>query len=190
MKKTLRNISIIASLAIAGSVNAQTLCYTPVVDGSGMPAVSGSGTPVITGETWDCYEPQIQVIEVYYIYDFTPIESVDADSKEKIATAAETTLFEYDKAAIKKSEQGALDDLAMAMKRHEGYTLVIEGHADSTGSKPYNYELGKERAENVFHYLADKGVNPKRLKVRSYGENRPQSINPAFNRRVEFHITK
>lgn len=190
MKKTLRNLSIIASFAISGSLSAQSLCYTPVVDGSGMPTVSGSGAPVITGETWNCYESKVQVVEVYYIYDFTPMETVDANSKEKITKAAETTLFEYDKAEIRKSEQGSLDDLAMAMKKNQGYNLVIEGHADSTGSKPYNYELGKERAVNVFHYLADKGVNPKRLKVRSYGENRPQSINAAYNRRVEFFVTK
>lgn len=190
MKKILQTITLITSLTITGSLLAQPLCYTPVVSSDGMPLISSNGTPVITGETWDCYEPEIHIIEVYYIYDFTPLETVDADSKEKIAKAAETTLFEYDKAAIRKSEQRSLDDLAMAMKRHEGYTLVIEGHADSVGTKAYNYDLAKQRAESVFHYLANKGVNPKRLKVKSYGENKPQSINPAYNRRVEFYVTK
>lgn len=190
MKKTLHNLSIIASLAIAGSINAQSLCYQPVVDASGIPSVSGNGTPVITGEMWDCYEPKIQVIEVFYIYDFTPLETVDTDSKEKIAKAAETTLFEYDKSEIRASETKSLNDLAAAMKRNEGYTLVIEGHADSVGTKAYNYDLAKRRAESVFYYLAKKGVDTQRLKVKSYGENRPQSMNPVYNRRVEFYVTK
>ena len=150
MKKTLRNLSIIASLAIAGSVNAQSLCYQSVVDASGIPSVSGNGAPVITGEMWDCYEPKIQIIEVFYIYDFTPTETVDTDSKEKITRAAETTLFEYDKSEIRASETKFLDDLADAMKRNEGYTLVIEGHADSTGTKAYNYDLAKRKSRKCF----------------------------------------
>ncbi|GEM_PF-691067 len=70
--------------------------------------------------------------------------------------------------------------------------IVIEGHADETGSALLNMELGQKRAQRVAKYLTQNGFSPDRLRIISYGETRPYAqIDPtteiaamALNRRA------
>ena len=191
MKKHLISIVGLLAFGFITTVNAQTLCYTPLVDGSGKPVVSGDGGPVVT-DTYDCEtsEIEVDVIEVTYIYEIVPFKPVDNITKSSIQKATEAVLFDFDEAEIMSSGYKVLNDVANAMKSNKDYNLVIEGHADEKGTEPYNYDLAKERAKNVYRYLVNKGVDPSRLNVRSYGENQPRSTNPKYNRRVEFMVTQ
>lgn len=51
--------------------------------------------------------------------------------------------------------------------------LTIEGHCDQRGTQDYNLVLGKKRAEAAREYLVNLGVQPHRLKIVSYGKERP-----------------
>ncbi|MBM3555624.1 MAG: OmpA family protein [Alphaproteobacteria bacterium] len=68
--------------------------------------------------------------------------------------------------------------------------LVIEGHADATGSDAYNDALSERRAAAVARYLADRhGVDPSRLFIRGLGARDPldrSDPTAAVNRRVQF----
>jgi peptidoglycan-associated lipoprotein len=55
-------------------------------------------------------------------------------------------------------------------------TLTIEGHCDERGTRFYNYSLGLERARKVRDYLIKIGVQPNRLKIKSFGEDRPAAL--------------
>ena len=66
--------------------------------------------------------------------------------------------------------------------------FVIEGHTDSVGSRAYNLDLSRRRAEAVVEYLSSLGVSRSRLRTVGYGFDRPldgRSARAQENRRVE-----
>ena len=77
------------------------------------------------------------------------------------------------------------------MKRHASSKVVVEGHCDERGSTEYNIALGWRRARSAKNYIASLGVSSGRMKVKSYGEERPlcrESHEGCWwkNRRAEF----
>jgi outer membrane protein OmpA-like peptidoglycan-associated protein len=100
--------------------------------------------------------------------------------------------FDLNSAVIKAASFPALDELAKLLNENPSVTLRIEGHTDTLGSKQYNLELSQRRADSVRRYLAQKGVDAKRLVAIGFGDGRikyPKPEDKARNRRVEFHIT-
>ncbi|WP_176722320.1 OmpA family protein [Candidatus Thiosymbion oneisti] len=85
-----------------------------------------------------------------------------------------------------------LDTIGELLHREElkGYSFVVEGHTDASGSEIYNRDLSQRRAEAVRNYLVEKhGVDGERLTIRGWGESRLMNgTNPydAVNRRVTF----
>ena len=73
--------------------------------------------------------------------------------------------------------------------------IEIEGHTDNVGSEEMNQKLSESRAEEVYMYLIDHGIDEQRMKYSGYGLTRPISSNEtdegrALNRRTEFKIIK
>ncbi|MFS0737695.1 OmpA family protein [Sphingomonas sp. 1P06PA] len=78
---------------------------------------------------------------------------------------------------------------ALAMPQLAGRRFVVEGHTDAVGSRDYNLDLSKRRAEAVASYLASLGVASDRLDARGYGFDKPlpgAGGYAAGNRRVQF----
>ncbi len=109
--------------------------------------------------------------------------------------------FEYNKADLKGNAFRILDRVIELLERYPHYKVSIEGHTDSRGSDEYNLKLSLKRAESVYKYLVENGIEPERLFVHGWGESRPiapnenpdGSDNPegrAKNRRVEFLLFK
>ena len=104
--------------------------------------------------------------------------------------------FEYDKAIIKPQSYPILDAVAATLKGNPSIQLIeVQGHTDERGDDAYNLDLSDRRAKSVEKYLADKGVDPKRLSSQGYGETQPldrRSNDAAWakNRRVAFLILK
>jgi outer membrane protein OmpA-like peptidoglycan-associated protein len=104
--------------------------------------------------------------------------------------------FEYNKAIIKPQSYPILDAVAATMQGNPSIQLIeVQGHTDERGDDAYNLDLSDKRAHSVEKYLADKGVDPKRLSAQGYGETQPvdQRHNEAAwakNRRVAFLILK
>lgn len=70
----------------------------------------------------------------------------------------------------------------------KGMKFVIEGHTDSIGSRDYNIDLSRRRAQAVADYLVTLGVSRERLDIRGYGFDKPLpglSASAEQNRRVE-----
>ena len=72
-----------------------------------------------------------------------------------------------------------------------GTVFVVEGHADSRGSKPYNRQLSRRRAEAVQRYLVEEcGITSERLRIQALGDAEPVAVGEhagawTMNRRVE-----
>ena len=63
------------------------------------------------------------------------------------------------------------------LKNNPNLNITLEGHADERGTREYNLALGEKRANAVKDYLIANGIALNRIKVVSYGKERP--VNPA-----------
>ena len=102
-----------------------------------------------------------------------------------------TINFEYDKAALTTEARRLLAENADWIRNNGAVNVQIEGHCDERGSIEYNLSLGERRANAVRDYLISLGVDPNRLNVLSYGEEKPAMNGEgenvwARNRRANF----
>ena len=88
-------------------------------------------------------------------------------------TIGDRVLFQVDQSTLTSTAQATLDGQAQWLLTNTDYNAVIEGHADEQGMREYNLALGARRANSVHEYLVSKGVAGNRLKVISYGKERP-----------------
>ncbi len=100
-------------------------------------------------------------------------------------------LFDVNKATLKPSSMGVINEVAKMMQEHTDLKFIIEGHTDSDGEEAHNLQLSEKRAAAVKEALKNSGVGASRLQVKGMGETVPVSDNStpegkANNRRVEF----
>jgi len=98
--------------------------------------------------------------------------------------------FAFNSSEIQDVARPVLDQGATILKANPGVTVRVEGHTDSIGSDEYNQALSVRRAESVYRYLVNRGVDPERFTVEGFGKTRPIASNEteagrAQNRRVE-----
>lgn len=116
-----------------------------------------------------------------------------AETERGLVVTLGDVLFEVDRAAIKPGATRALDQLSRVLADDPDAHITIEGHTDSTGSRDYNLDLSKRRADVVRAYLVTHGVDPSRITVRGLGQEYPVASNDTEagrqqNRRVEVII--
>jgi len=96
----------------------------------------------------------------------------------------------FEQTALNAEEVG---DALKFIKENETVKIQISGHTDNQGSEVYNQKLSLERAQTVYRYLVDNGVDSSRLSFKGYGKERPIAPNDteenrAKNRRTEILI--
>jgi len=91
-------------------------------------------------------------------------------------TVGDRVLFEVDQSTLTAAGRATLDGQAGWLMTNTDYQAVIEGHADEQGTREYNLALGARRANAAREYLLSKGVPAARLRVVSYGKERPIEI--------------
>ena len=91
-------------------------------------------------------------------------------------TIGDRVLFLVDQSSLTPEAQATLDAQAGWLMTNSDYLAVIEGHADEQGTREYNIALGARRANATMEYLISKGVAPNRLKIISYGKERPVEV--------------
>lgn len=105
----------------------------------------------------------------------------------------ERVFFGFDSSTLAGESKTALDDNVRIMQEHSDVKVEVQGHADERGTTDYNIALGQRRAQSVVDYMQAKGVAGSRVKVVSYGEEKPLVSGTseqawAQNRRAEFVI--
>ena len=91
-------------------------------------------------------------------------------------TVGDRVLFEVDQSTLTQAAQGVLNAQAKWLIDNTDFAAVIEGHADEQGTREYNLALGARRANAAREYLISRGVAGSRVKVVSYGKERPIEI--------------
>jgi len=88
-------------------------------------------------------------------------------------SALKDAFFDYDKSSIRPDAKQSLDENARWLKANPNAALTIEGHCDERGTREYNLGLGQRRAKAAKDHMVSAGINPKRIKITSYGKERP-----------------
>jgi len=88
-------------------------------------------------------------------------------------SALKDAFFDFDKSSIRPDAKQSLDENAKWLKANPNAALTIEGHCDERGTREYNLGLGQRRAKAAKDYLVSAGIDAKRIKIISYGKERP-----------------
>ena len=83
-----------------------------------------------------------------------------------------------------------LDNIARYLTNYQGVDMVVEGHADNTGTAVFNDALSLKRAEAVKQWILSRFSHLENIYTRGYGSAMPACDNKtpkgkACNRRVE-----
>jgi len=117
----------------------------------------------------------------------------ESSSAEKLNAQGvlKTIYFDFDRYDLRADAIRTLGDNASTIKQYAQFKLRIEGHCDERGTVEYNLALGEKRARAARDYLVSLGTPAQRLRIISYGKERP--VEPghndeawAKNRRAEF----
>ena len=84
--------------------------------------------------------------------------------------------FETDKHNINSASAYVLETQANWLKSTPGFQILVEGHCDERGTREYNLALGEKRATAVRDYLVIEGISPDRIRVISYGKEKPAVV--------------
>lgn len=104
----------------------------------------------------------------------------DQEARDRAAAAEAASLkdlsriyFDFDRAELSSEAREILGKVAAQLKASPKKALTIEGNCDDRGTNEYNLALGQQRADAAARYLQNLGIDRKRVKTISYGEERP-----------------
>ena len=113
-----------------------------------------------------------------------PIEKLDALMQGDVYIGSDTVgelasgvpdrvFFATNETILTTASRETLRKQAAWLRQNSNVTVVVEGHADERGTREYNLALGERRANAAKDYLMTYGVSSDRIKVLSYGKERP-----------------
>ena len=111
-----------------------------------------------------------------------------------IATQRRSIYFEPASAQMGLDSRAVVDEIGSFMKAYENTVVDIDGNTDSTGSRSFNVDLSKQRAQAVKQYLMEKyGFPGSRMRTVGNGPDRPISDNSTpegreKNRRTDIKV--
>ena len=153
--------------------------------------VSGSTTSVVTNNNNDTATKNDvpSPINSSTGVSSTPTVSAEEIINQKFAKIGSSVYFDFDKSTLDPISQDILSNQAKFLKSYPSTKIIIEGHCDERGTREYNLALGDRRAVAVRDFLAASGINESRIKIISYGKEKPivGGSNPtswAINRRA------
>lgn len=115
--------------------------------------------------------------------------------EEEFKANVQDIFYDYDTAEIRSDAQATLAKDAAYLNSHPSIHFVIGGYCDERGSDEYNLALGQNRAEAAKNALVNAGVSADRIRVISYGKEKPfctDSTEQCWqqNRRAGFALDK
>ena len=98
------------------------------------------------------------------------------EARGELMSIGDTVLFGFDSSQLSADAMATLDRQAAFLNAKPAYRVKIEGHADERGTREYNLALGERRASATRDYLVARGVDGSRIRIVSYGKERPAVV--------------
>ncbi len=100
-------------------------------------------------------------------------ETVSLGSEEDfILNVGRRVYFTQDSANLDSVARATLDKQASWLNQNPRWLVKLQGFADDSGSPGSMTTLSQKRADATMSYLASKGVDPKRMWAKGYGNDR------------------
>jgi outer membrane protein OmpA-like peptidoglycan-associated protein len=152
--------------------------------GAAVGAGVGAGTGALIGHYMDKQEKALKDVKS---------AKVERQGDKLVVKFNSAILFDTGKSDLKSASRTDLAEFAKVLKEYKDTDLVIEGHTDNKGKKPFNQKLSVARAESVVGFLEGEGVARGRLTGRGYADDMPVAPNDSEsgrqqNRRVQIQI--
>ncbi len=100
-------------------------------------------------------------------------KDVVKDDKDRLVIKTEPIYFDYDLWYIRRDSKPILDRVVELMNKYPNMIVEIGSHTDRRGGTTYNRVLSANRAQSTRDYIIDKGISPKRIFAKGYGESVP-----------------
>jgi outer membrane protein OmpA-like peptidoglycan-associated protein len=102
-------------------------------------------------------------------------------------------LFPTDSARISDNAYAMVADVAADARNRPEVKVIVDGYADTTGSRDHNQQLSEARAGAVADMLKRHGISGARISTRGFGETRlavptGDEVKQAQNRRVVIRL--
>jgi outer membrane protein OmpA-like peptidoglycan-associated protein len=102
--------------------------------------------------------------------------------------------FDYDKSNLTPEASNLIKEAAARALANDVDAVVVSGHADRSGGSAYNQQLSERRAAVVRDALIANGIPADKIRLESYGEDRPakpteDGVREPLNRRTEVVIS-
>jgi len=146
-----------------------SLCLIFLISATACSKKKAADTPATDAEVTSTApepEPEPEVEEA--VMETEPVEEIDM----KIPVL-EDVFFAYDSAKLSSDAKNMLQKNAKQLKDASQVDITVEGHCDERGTIAYNLALGERRAKAAKDYIVSLGVPANRVKVLSYGKERP-----------------
>ncbi len=98
------------------------------------------------------------------------------EGQESVMNAKDRVYFGFDQYNLTNEAMEVLQEQARFLADNPETSVVVEGHTDDRGTRDYNLALGERRAVSVKNYLIANGVDAGRIRVISYGKERPAVV--------------
>ena len=106
----------------------------------------------------------------------------------RITNISHQVSFANNSASISKEDKQILNEILLILSSSKNMKVEIAGHADSeTGTDFVNQNLSELRAERVYNYLKENGLNMDNISYKGYG-SKQQRYGDDRDRRIEFKI--
>src|SRR5437588_6058905 len=104
-----------------------------------------------------------------------PIEyRAPSKGQAPLATQHRSIYFDPNSARMSLDSRAVVDEIGSQMRAYENTVVDIEGNTDATGSRPYNMQLSRQRADAVKQYLVERyGFPSARLRTAGNGPDKP-----------------
>lgn len=101
--------------------------------------------------------------------------------------------FPFNETVITEYSRARLESLLKVLETYPEMHIKILAHTDMYGEHGYNNRLSEQRAKAVYDYLVSRNIDPARLSMEAFGEQKllyhgRSSKENVRNRRVEFVI--
>ena len=117
----------------------------------------------------------------------------DSDIRSLIQSGRITADPDITQDQIQPAFYSTLSSVPIVLRKINRTLIDVNGHTDSTGSLAHNQALSERRAASVANFLAEQGIEQRRVSSMGFGPNQPVASNAseagrAQNRRVEIAI--